>query len=751
MTIRVLHFITTLDRGGAENALLDLLPRLNRDRVRTAIAWLKGPGELAPEFERRGIPTVPLGMRGLWDARVLVGAAALARRLKPDIVHTHLFKADVAGAFAAKSARAGLVSTKHNEDPQLRIPVVRGIAARLARSADAVVAVSDAVGRHVRSRLALHRDHVRTVRYGLDLDEIDAHPDAPDLRAELGMAPGQPLVLFAGRLVPQKALEVLITAVARIREAVPDMRVAVAGRGPLEQKMRDRVRALGLDDTIIFLGFRPDAPRLMRQADLFVLPSRWEGLGLVLLEAMAARCPVVASWVGAIPEVVADRETGRLVPPDDPDALADAMLTLLRDPAERRRMGEAGRRRVRERFALETEVARIEALYGEIAGRLPEKRPRRPARRTRVLLVSRPGTGGAARHVQLLAETLDLDRFDLHAAVSSREDPLFPGLLHEAGASVEVLDMRREIAPLDDLRAFFRLLRLIRKTKPDLLHAHASKAGVLCRLAGALTGIPAVYSPHGYAFGYVGGTMYRWAERALRPFTDGVICVSRAERATARRYRLASRTRVHLVPNAVDPDEFADLPDRAATRARLGIPADALVALMVARLAPPKDPLTFIKAGAFLPLGPQPPRLLLVGDGPLRAACLDFALETDLGDTLVCPGSVNDMPALLSAADVLVLSTGFEGLPYVLLEGLAAGLPVVASDVPGCRDLLAGGRGRLVPPGNAPLLGEAIEAAFSEGRGPSRLPPGYDLTSWITRIEEIYDSVGPSVSRQTRP
>jgi glycosyltransferase involved in cell wall biosynthesis len=162
---------------------------------------------------------------------------------------------------------------------------------------------------------------------------------------------------------------------------------------------------------------------------------------------------------------------------------------------------------------------------------------------------------------------------------------------------------------------------------------------------------------------------------------------------------------------------------------------------MVARLAPPKDPLTFVRAGAFLPLGPQPPRLLLVGDGPLLEACLDLALESGLGDTLVCPGAIPDMPALLAAADALVLSTEYEGLPYVLLEGLAAGIPVVATDVPGCRPLLADGRGRRVPPRDAPALARAIEEAFAEERGESRLPPGYDLKTWIERIEGILEGL----------
>ncbi len=744
MRARLLHFVTTLDRGGAENALLDLLPRLDPDRFEMRVAWLKGAGELAPEFEERGVATVGLGMRSAFDVGVLLRAARLARQWRPHLVHTHLFKADVAGAHAADSARARLVSTKHNEDPQLRWPGVRTLARRVARQADAVVAISEAVRRHVTGNLDLAENDVKLIRYGIDLAEMDARPDAPDLRSEIGAPPGTPLLVFAGRLVPQKALEVLISSMVRIRQQVPAVRLAIVGRGPQETEMRERVRALDLEPHVRFLGFRPDAPSLMRQADLLVLPSRWEGLGLVLLEAMAARCPVVASRIGAIPEVVDDGRTGRLVPPEDPDTLADTVLGLLADPARRESMAAAGRERLRERFSLGTQIAATEALYEGLLDR-PKVRAR-PRRKTRVMLVSRPGTGGAGRHIQLLAETLDLDKFELHAAVSSLEEASFPETLRRAGARVELLDLDRPVRPRADLRALLKLIGIVRRVRPDVLHAHASKAGVLARLAGGLLGVPTAYVPHGYAFGYTGdglsgGIHYRLIERACRAFTDALLCVSPAECQTAWRHRLASRDRTHLVPNAVDPAEYRRLPDRALVRERLGLPPDARVALMVARLAEPKDPLTFVRAGAFLPLGPPAPRMLLVGDGPLLEPCLELALESGLGDTLVCPGPIHDMPALLSAADVLVLSTNYEGLPYVLLEGLAAGLPVVASDVPGCRPLLAGGRGHLVPTGDAPAMGRAIEEAFTEPRGPSRLPPGYDLESWIEQIESIYENL----------
>jgi glycosyltransferase involved in cell wall biosynthesis len=328
---------------------------------------------------------------------------------------------------------------------------------------------------------------------------------------------------------------------------------------------------------------------------------------------------------------------------------------------------------------------------------------------------------GARRQAELLDDTLDPDRFEITIANGADEEGA-PGLLARAR----------------------RLRDLVRRESPDLMHVHGGASDTLARLVGASLGVPVIHTPRGWRFeddgrGRLSSVLSRGAERVLRALTAGLLCRSPSDAAAARRHGLARRDRIHLIPPAVHAEAFRDLPDRLGARLELGLPADALVAAMIAPLEPPHDPLTFVKAGAFLPLRDPPGRLLLAGEGSLLTPCLDLALETGLEDTVVCPGAI-DRRRALAAADVIVLATRSRDCPGILLEALAAGLPVVASDVPGCRALLAGGRGRLVPAGDAPATGRAIVEAFADPRDRARFPDALDLDAWVHRLEAIYEA-----------
>jgi len=152
----------------------------------------------------------------------------------------------------------------------------------------------------------------------------------------------------------------------KIVQQFPSTRLLLVGEGPLRGDLQRLTKALDLERHVIFTGLRTDVPRLLQAVDVFVLPSLWEGFGLVLLEAMVAGRPIVASSVGAIPEIVLDAETGLLVPPRQPDSLAGAILALLENPAWAARMGAAGRKRVEAKFSLDTIVAQWDALYEDL-------------------------------------------------------------------------------------------------------------------------------------------------------------------------------------------------------------------------------------------------------------------------------------------------------------------------------------------------------------------------------------------------
>jgi glycosyltransferase involved in cell wall biosynthesis len=326
----------------------------------------------------------------------------------------------------------------------------------------------------------------------------------------------------------------------------------------------------------------------------------------------------------------------------------------------------------------------------------------------KVLLVTRAATGGAARHVRDLVAGLS-GRHEIHALASPLEDPRFCDDLAAAGARVVPLSIRRGPQPISDLAALLRIRGALRRERFDLVHAHAAKPGTLARLAAGP--VPVVYSPHGFFHDYptAAGPARRAAlaaERALAPRTRVLSVCAGFEAERARRLGLAPSGKIVVVPNGVPIPPPLPSADRAAIREGFGAAPDDFLVLMAGRLAPPKDPATFVRAAALreasaraAPGGGPRFRFVLVGDGGLAGSLpASPALLT---------GARPDAARLLGAADAAVLTTDFESSPYFLLEAMAAGVPIVATDLPATRELLAGAA-LLVPPRAAAALAEAL-------------------------------------------
>jgi glycosyltransferase involved in cell wall biosynthesis len=232
---------------------------------------------------------------------------------------------------------------------------------------DLIIAISDHIARFTVARGVRHPARVRRVYHGLEPPVTRAmEREGQRIRAELGIGPDAFLVGNVGRLAPQKGQRHLIRAMPLLLERVPRAHAVIAGGGDLEEFLRDLAEEMGVAEHVHVLGARKDVPELMHAMDVFAMPSIWEGFGLVLLEAMAAGRPIVASRVATIPEVVVDGETGLLVPAGDPLALAEALAQLADQPALATRFGEAGRERLRRQFSIEKMVGDTELLYREL-------------------------------------------------------------------------------------------------------------------------------------------------------------------------------------------------------------------------------------------------------------------------------------------------------------------------------------------------------------------------------------------------
>jgi glycosyltransferase involved in cell wall biosynthesis len=378
--VRVLRVIARMNIGGPAYHVSLLSGLLDPDAYETLlIAGTVGPGEgsFAELAERYGARLELLDSLGpelspIRDARAFFALRCRIRRFRPQVVHTHTAKAGFLGRLAALStsgARPVIVHTFHGHVLEgyfgrLASAFYRLLERWLARGTDRLVAVSNAtVADLVRLRVA-GEQKFEVIPVGLDLDGFLALSggEGDAFRQEVGAGPEDLLLVYAGRLVPIKRVDRAIRAVAQARQKGVQARLAIVGDGPLRAELTALRDALRLGDSVRFLGYRERLEDVIAAADVAILTSDNEGTPVFLIEAAAGAKPAVATAVGGVPDVVTS-ETGRLVPPEDVSALAQAIESLARDPELRVRLGRGAREHVRERFAHGRLLRDVDGLY----------------------------------------------------------------------------------------------------------------------------------------------------------------------------------------------------------------------------------------------------------------------------------------------------------------------------------------------------------------------------------------------------
>jgi glycosyltransferase involved in cell wall biosynthesis len=359
--LKVLHVHKVAGVSGSENHLLALLPALRQVGIDARFLGLDVPRSDAPHFYTRldahAVPYTRIRCGLDVSPRMAYDVVRAVRAERPEIVHTHLVHADLYGAIAAAASGAVHVSTRHNDDRYLLGPF-RYVDRAFARRTRRLIAISEAVRRFLEN--AGHsRSKLRTIRYGLD----ELPTGTPEIGPEqAGLPADVPLLLAVGRLIPQKDHATLLRAFARVHVRHPEARLAILGSGPLEGATRSLVRELELDDVVLLPG-RQEPRDWLARADVFVHSSRWEGFGIVLLEAMLASLPIVATNVSAVPEIVVGGATGILVDEGDDVGIAAALVDLLTEPERARRLGGAGLERARTEFSVARMTEQTIDLY----------------------------------------------------------------------------------------------------------------------------------------------------------------------------------------------------------------------------------------------------------------------------------------------------------------------------------------------------------------------------------------------------
>ena len=369
---KVLALTVGLGTGGAEKLLRLTVPLLRARGYDMRVAGLKGTGSECEAFAGLGAPCLTLGAKHRLDPRPILRLYRLLRRERIDILHSHCFLANVAARVVGRVAGTPVVIAAHHDTDVWMGPLARFVERQTARLGTRVAACSEAVRRFAIERHGLPAATVVTLRNATAPVPAPSAADRAAARTALGAAPDDRLVGTLGRLdEPKKGLRTFVAAAARVAAAVPRARFVLIGDGAARPELERRAASYGIRDRVRFHGEVADPERLLPGLDLFVQPSLWEGFGLSVVEAMAAGLPVVASRVGGIPEAARDQIEALLVPPGDATRLAEAIVSLLRDPARAARLGAAGRRRAVEEFPVARLVDETAALYD---GLLPRAR-----------------------------------------------------------------------------------------------------------------------------------------------------------------------------------------------------------------------------------------------------------------------------------------------------------------------------------------------------------------------------------------
>jgi glycosyltransferase involved in cell wall biosynthesis/GT2 family glycosyltransferase len=688
----VLHVIPNMEFGGAQRIVEATVEGSLGSRFRFAVLCLTHIGEIGEELRLRGLDIFVAGLKGWRRPADWRRAADIEALYEPDLVHSHLLPGDIAAYFGFRR-RVPWVSTKHSVD--LWMTAISRAAERFAlRRVQLVLAVSGGVAG---AKAYLGRRGVLPVVVQSPPTVSLAEQSAPLFRR------GERIrLVMLGRLHRVKRVDLFLRMAAQLEQLHPghfDFRVV--GDGPERERLERLSDELGVRELVELRHAVSDVAAELDNADLVLLLSDHEGFPLVLPEALArGRVPIVRRTHGleeALPPALSDC----FVDGADPEAVAAKVLEVCDDHDRYREMVANARTWV---------AARVD--YGGRVGQIYDDAlaHREPRERTRVLhIITRLIVGGAQENTIASVARVAPDRYDSRLWVGPQTGSE-GSLLDEArtlGIVPYVLsNLVREISPFSDLAVLVQLVRLIRQGRFDIVHTHSSKAGIVGRLAARLAGVPhIVHTIHGWGFHEHMNPARRWfyvtLEKLLEPMTHVLISVSERTTRVGLEAGIGSPDVYRLIRSGIPLSRFhRDEESRLRLREEMGVKRDDLVIGTVGRLSLQKNPADFVHVAVQLSRRFRNLRFVYVGDGPLRASVESEIAEAGLSDRVSLLGIRSDVDELLRAMDIFILTSLWEGLPRVVPQALATGVPVVAYDTAGIRESVVEGRnGFLVAPG----------------------------------------------------
>ena len=366
--IRLLKFMTIFNIGGTERQVVNLVENIDRSRFDVQMACFRRTGPFLQNFVTLGVPISQYDIKTLYRPQTVwqqMRLASCLRQQRVQVVHAYGFYSAVFAIPAARLAGVPAVVMSIRDTGELLTDAQRRAQLLAARFAHSILVNAEAV-RDWLTNQGCPADKIEIIRNGINFDQPQVAEK--DLRTELGLSPGTPLVAMLSRLNRLKGVEHLLQAAVSVTAHCPRAHFLVVGGAPpndpgYKGQLEEEARKLGLAGRITFTGFRTDVTRILNEVTVSVLPSLSEGLSNTLLESMAAGVPVVATTVGGNTEIVDHGVTGLLIPPSAPSALARSIDTLLENPDLARKLGEAGKKKIRATYSIKAMVERTEQHY----------------------------------------------------------------------------------------------------------------------------------------------------------------------------------------------------------------------------------------------------------------------------------------------------------------------------------------------------------------------------------------------------
>lgn len=746
LLIDVLENVT----GGAERQIYEFIKRVDRGKFKLDL-FIIHHRDIPKEIKRiansdKRIDVQGLGIKRIYDIKGIIEGfrfAKFLKRKKIDILMTYHFASDIWGTIFGKFAGVKTIISNRRDAGFWRRKHHILAYKLINRWVTKIIVNSNAVKRMVLQDEKVCEDKIELIYNGVDLERFKVRVDVISKKEELGLLKECKVIGCIGNLRPIKGHKFLIEAAKGIVNVFPNAHFLFIGDGEEKRRLADRVKRLGLEKNIHFLGKREDIPQLIKIMDICILPSLSEGLSNALLEYMASAKPVIATRVGGNVDIIENEKNGILIPAKDINAIVNQIIRLLKDENYTKNLGIKARETVEEKFNLRKQMVCTEEFLEKIAR--PKKQLEKNNKELRIMhLISSGGLFGAEKVMLSLAKSLNYNGTKSWiGAINNFHNPHLEVI--EEAKKVNIPTVVIKSKGKFDITAIKQIIEAIRKFNIDIIHTHNYKANMIGFLAAKKTKVPIMSTLHGYIGNNFKLRCYERIDRFMLRFFNKVVFV---DDSLARCLRNGLVNSI-VINNGINISSQAT-GHKTQVKGGLGIKEDELVIGSAGRLSKEKGHRYLIEAFARIVKKHSGVKLLIVGNGLQYQRLVDSVQQLGIEGNVIFAGYQEDMDKVYRGIDILVQPSLREGVPLAILEAMSYGLPVVATNVGGVANLIRNREtGLLINPASSKEIYNALlnlleDKKLREELGQNAkqfVKENYSLDRMVNSYKRVYQEV----------